>query len=211
MSFDRLIPDTLDFLRALSGNNTRDWFNANKTTYDSQLKAPALLLLEDMAARLTRLTGQRTITKLFRPHRDVRFSKDKTPYHTHLHLLWTSADGGQWFFGISPDYVTAGAGRMGFDKKALAAYRANLPGQGAALLSAVTALLTQGARLSDPELKRPAAPITPDDPLADLARRKSLAVWFDYETPPLGLPGRLEQDFTRLWPLQQALSSALGT
>lgn len=209
MSFDALIPDTLAFLADLSRNNNRDWFTENKPVYETRLKAPALHLLDEMAARLTRLTGQETTTKLFRPHRDVRFSKDKTPYHAHLHMLWTSGDGGQWFFGISPGYVTAGAGRMGFDKQALAAYRANLPAHGAALLREITALHPQGARLSDPELKRPAAPITPDDPLADLARRKSLAVWFDYTQPPSDLPGQLETDFTRLWPTQQALSKLL--
>ena len=205
MSYDSLISDAQNFLSDLSQTNTRDWFAANKATYEARLKTPALHLLDEIAARLTRLTGSDTQTKLFRPHRDLRFSKDKTPYHTHLHMLWTSAGGEQWFFGISPDYVTAGAGRMGFDKNSLARYRAALPAHGAALQSELDSLTAHGARLSDPELKRPAPPVAPDDPLADLARRKSLAVWFDYTTPVTDLPGQLEDSFARLRPMQQAL------
>jgi uncharacterized protein (TIGR02453 family) len=213
MSFDALIPDARAFLGALGANNTRDWFIAHKVDYETRLKTPALHLADEIATRLSRLTGLRTTPKLFRAHRDVRFSKDKTPYHTHLHLLWTSeADGRappQWFFGIAPDYVSAGAGRMGFDKDTLARYRAALPTHGPALLATLEVLQSQGARLGEPELKRPAPPIAPDDPLAGLARRKSLGLWVDYTAPLTGLADRLEQDFTRLWPMQQALQNLL--
>ncbi|MEZ5716828.1 MAG: TIGR02453 family protein [Paracoccaceae bacterium] len=211
MSFDTLIPDARAFLSELAANNSRDWFAAQKARYDSRLKRPALLLLDDVAARLARLTGSATAVKLFRPQRDLRFSADKTPYHTHLHLLWTGGDGAQWFFGISPDYVTCGAGRMGFDKAQLAAYRAGLPARGPALQAELDALAGAGARLSDPDLARPAPPIAADDPLAGLARRKSLAVWFDdLPAPPPALPERLMADFSRLRPMQQALSALLG-
>lgn len=210
MPFDSLIPDARAFLAKLQRNNSREWFAAHKPAYESRLKAPALHLLDDLAARLARLTGQHAKTKLFRPQRDLRFSRDKTPYHTHLHMLWTSEGGAQWFFGIAPGYITAGAGRMGFDKAGLAAFRAGLPARGPALQSALDSLSAQGARLSEPELKRPAAPIAPDDPLAGLARRKSLAAWFDYAEAPADLPGRLESDFARLWPMQQALDALLA-
>jgi uncharacterized protein (DUF2461 family) len=43
------------------------------------------LFAEDLA----RLTGKPHVPKVFRIHRDVRFSKDKTPYNTHLHLMWS--------------------------------------------------------------------------------------------------------------------------
>ena len=211
MSFDSLIPDARTFLGQLAANNSRDWFTAHKADYDSRLKTPALLLADDIAARLARLTGAAVTPKLFRPQRDVRFSADKTPYHTHLHLLWAGADGGQWFFGISPGYITCGAGRMGFDKAALAAFRAALPAHGPALQAALDRLTAAGARLSEPELKRPAPPVAPDDPLAGLARRKSLAAWFDHATPPVPLPDRIAADFARLWPMQQALTALLGT
>lgn len=88
--FARLIPDARAFLTELSANNTRDWFTTRKSRYEADLKAPALALLEEGAQAIARITGQMPHTKLFRPHRDVRFSKDKTPYHTHLHLRASS-------------------------------------------------------------------------------------------------------------------------
>ena len=87
--FDTLIADTQRFVRALSANNSRDWFQANKSDYDKKLRDPAKALLEEMSPRLAELAGFPVTSKLFRPHRDVRFSKDKTPYNTHLHMMWT--------------------------------------------------------------------------------------------------------------------------
>ena len=86
--FAQLIPEAKIFLRELATNNSRDWFTANKTRYQTQLKAPALLLQEQLSANLTKITGDSVSAKLFRPQRDIRFSKDKTPYHCHLHMLW---------------------------------------------------------------------------------------------------------------------------
>ena len=77
--FSTLISDAKTFLRDLALNNTRDWFHAHKTVYDTKLRDPAKALLEEMSPRLSTLTGCPISTKLFRPHRDVRFSKDKTP------------------------------------------------------------------------------------------------------------------------------------
>ncbi|MBT8410855.1 MAG: DUF2461 domain-containing protein [Octadecabacter sp.] len=89
--FSTLIADAQTFLRSLAQNNSRDWFHANKPRYDSALRDPALALLDEMTPRLATLTGYAITPKLFRPHRDVRFSKNKTPYKTHLHMMWTPA------------------------------------------------------------------------------------------------------------------------
>lgn len=204
--FDRLIPEARAFLAELAVSNSRDWFTARKARYEAELKRPAELLLDQVAARL----GPGTATKLFRPQRDVRFSRDKTPYHTHLHLLWTTPEGAQYFFGVSPDYVTAGGGRMGFDAKTLARYRERLARLGPALQTEIETLGRQGARLSEPELKRPAPPIAPGDPLADLARRKSLTLWFDHDAGLTNLAAQLARDFDRLKPFQAALSALLA-
>jgi hypothetical protein len=76
------------FLRNLALNNTRDWFHAHKTDYDSKLRDPAKSV-EEMSPRLSTLTGCPISTKLFRPHRDVRAVFHKTPYTTHLHMMWS--------------------------------------------------------------------------------------------------------------------------
>lgn len=202
----RLIPEARAFLTELAANNSRDWFTLHKARYDAGLKTPALILLEQIAAHL----GPGTATKLFRPQRDVRFSKDKTPYNTHLHLLWTTPGGAQYFFGLSSNYVTSGGGRMGFDAASLARYRDRLPTLGPALQAEIDALTAQGARLSEPELKRPAAPIAPGDPLADLARRRSLTLWFDHDAGLTDVLAHLTSDFDRLKTFQTALSALLA-
>ena len=85
--FAQMIPDARDFYARLAQNNTRDWWTEHKSEYEARLKAPALLFLDITADWLRDLSGSTITTKLFRPHRDVRFSKDKTPYNTHLHMF----------------------------------------------------------------------------------------------------------------------------
>lgn len=179
-AFAQMIPEARAFLRELAAHNTRDWFAAHKPRYDAELKAPATLLLDSVAQDWGRVIGKPLKPRLFRPQRDVRFSRDKTPYTTHLHMLWAEAEGGPgWFFGISPDYVTAGAGIMGFDKAQLTAWRAAVDGPAGARMA--DALVVTGARLDEPELKRVPAPYDKSHPQAALLRRKSLAIWSDIE------------------------------
>jgi len=191
--FAHLISEARIFLAELSANNSKDWFGDQKSRYDVQLKTPALLFLDQIAAQSGRDLGCALTPKLFRAHRDVRFSKDKTPYHTHLHMLWTlGRDQRQppaLFFGISPDYVTAGGGVMGFDKPGLVNWRSALDGPpGEEMEQALAAAQDQGFTMDEPELKRVPAPYAKDHARGDLLRRKGLAVWRrltpdQYETP----------------------------
>ena len=162
--FATLISDSRAFLNALADSNTKDWFNENKPTYETQLKAPALALLDTVAASLEKQTGQVPTTKLFRPHRDVRFSKDKTPYHLHLHMLWSTPPVG-YFFGIGRDYLSVGGGMMGFDKDQMTHWHAAVDGpKGAQLSDAIADLKAQGARMDDPAPNTVHAPLHPDPP-----------------------------------------------
>jgi uncharacterized protein (TIGR02453 family) len=75
------------FLRELKENNDRDWFRERKQIYEEELQRPAEALLRDAAA-LIRKRGFPLYTKdknsLTRIYRDIRFSADKTPFHTHV-------------------------------------------------------------------------------------------------------------------------------
>lgn len=193
-----LIADARAFLGELAQNNTRDWFQAHKARYDADLKAPAMALLDQLTDPLSELTGAPVTGKLFRANRDVRFSKDKTPYNTHLHLAWNAGDGRAWFYGISLDYVTVGAGVFGFDKGGLDRWRAAVAGPEGEALARM--LDTLAPRTNDPSLKRVPAPYPADHPRGALLRRKGLAVWQDDVT---GDPAKaLMPAFTRLAPIQ---------
>ncbi|WP_299354471.1 TIGR02453 family protein [uncultured Shimia sp.] len=210
-TFDTLVPDARRFLGDLSASNNREWFTANKSYYEADLKAPALAFLDVVGARLEKMTGAPVETKLFRPHRDVRFSKDKTPYHTHLHMLW-SQGGLNWFFGVAPDYISVGAGVFGFDKDALVRWREAADSNGGAIAAMIATLTDNGARLGEPELKRVPAPFDKDHPHGALLRRKGLTLWFDTDEAALkkgGLTAWVETAFSELLPVQTALRSLL--
>jgi len=206
--FATLISDSRTFLTTLADNNSKDWFAENKATYETNLKSPALALLDTVAASLEKQTGQVPSTKLFRPHRDVRFSKDKTPYHLHLHMLWSTPPTG-YFFGIGRDYLSVGGGIMGLDKDKLTRWRAAVDSpEGAKIATALDDLQASGARIDMAELKRVPAPFDKDHPRAELLKRKSCTVWFDYDESDItkgGLVSQIETAFQKLQPLTQLL------
>lgn len=210
-AFETLVPDARAFLRDLAANNTREWFTENKARYEDQLKTPALALLDVLSADLGKLSEEPVKTKLFRPHRDVRFSKDKTPYHTHLHMLW-SGGGMNWFLGIAPDYISAGAGVFAFDKAMLPLWRELVDRDGHKMAPALAALQAKGARLGEPELKRVPAPFDKDHPHGDLLRRKGLHLWFDTDEEIIkkdGLTQWVSAAFSELLPVQTTLRPLL--
>lgn len=92
MSFSGFDPVDLAFLSGLAAHNDRDWFLANRAVYDDRLKPALAALIEALnpalAARGLPLAGDPK-KSLFRIHRDVRFSKDKRPYKTHISATLT--------------------------------------------------------------------------------------------------------------------------
>lgn len=177
--------DTLVFLRDLKTNNSRDWFKANKARYDTAWKAPAEAFIKAICFRLQVETDTPHDAKLFRIHRDVRFSKDKTPYNPHLHIL-IRREGSKagLFFGLQTDRFVLGSGMMGFDKAQLAAYREAVAGEhGATLARALATLLKAGGRMNAPDLARVPKPHDKAHERGQLLRRKSLTVWRDYDHP----------------------------
>ena len=83
-------PATFKFLTQLGTHNERDWFNANKPRFLADVQEPALQFIADFAPRLAGISEHLVADprpqggSLFRIYRDTRFSKDKTPYKTHI-------------------------------------------------------------------------------------------------------------------------------
>ena len=79
------MPDEgLAFLEDLEERNTKEFFDANKAVFKEQVQAPFAALVEAAAARLRRSVPDIGQPKVFRIYRDLRFSKDKTPYKTSM-------------------------------------------------------------------------------------------------------------------------------
>lgn len=87
------------FLRELEENNNKEWWEENKTRYIETIREPALDFIEDFAGRLQSISPHfvgdpRTNGgSLMRPYRDVRFSKDKTPYKTNVGIQFRHVRG----------------------------------------------------------------------------------------------------------------------
>ena len=171
-----LITQAQAFYSALSQNNTRDWWQENRAAYDDVLKPAALALLDQLAPDVAKLSGFEVKTKLFRPHRDVRFSKDKTPYQEHLHMMWMPQTPGAqspvYFFGIGIDYVTAGGGIMGFDKDVMMNWRTFVDLDQKRVGGILHDLQEHRFGLREPALKRVPSPFAADHPMGDLLRMK---------------------------------------
>jgi uncharacterized protein (TIGR02453 family) len=81
-----LPPAALRFLRALKRNNRRAWFEAHREDWETAVRAPLRALVEELDVRFARFAPETVADpkrSLFRIHRDIRFSADKSPYKTH--------------------------------------------------------------------------------------------------------------------------------
>lgn len=89
---------TFDFLKGLENNNNKEWFDAHRDHYATARADFEAFVTELMKAMVTlepRLAEQKAKDTLFRIFRDVRFSKDKTPYKAHL-STYLSREGRKW-------------------------------------------------------------------------------------------------------------------
>jgi uncharacterized protein (TIGR02453 family) len=103
-------PGAIGFLRRLARNNTREWFERHRAEYETGVRAPMRALVEEMDVRLARFAPELCgdpRRSIFRIHRDVRFSADKSPYKTNAACQFFHHDAGR---GAGQDAEGAGAG-----------------------------------------------------------------------------------------------------
>jgi uncharacterized protein (TIGR02453 family) len=103
-------PGAMRFLRGLARHNEREWFERNRALYETEVRGPLCTLVEEMDVRLARIAPELMgdpRRSIFRIHRDVRFSKDKSPYKTNAACQFYHHDAGR---GAGQDADGAGAG-----------------------------------------------------------------------------------------------------
>lgn len=133
MSFTGFGKQALPFFKALAFHQTKDWFEANRSIYENDVKEPFGDLIEDLSTELPKaglpLHGDRK-KALFRIHRDVRFAKDKSPYKTNagavLNRDGTKGTGGMLYIHLDPEGCFAAAGWWHPEKETIEAVRADI-------------------------------------------------------------------------------------
>ena len=123
--------EALKFLRGLERHNDREWFNARKTMYETELKAPLLALIEEINAKLLGFAPEHVRPPqkaAMRIYRDVRFSPNKAPYKTNVSAWWSRSgidktSGAGFYMSFSPAGVVVAAGAYDPDKAQLLAIR----------------------------------------------------------------------------------------
>ena len=184
------------FFRALARHQRRDWFEAHRRDYETGWLQPMKALLAEVRERLEGVFPLRPLgVKVFRIHRDVRFSKDKSPYKTHIggYVATESERAGPsatavLYVHIGANELYIASGQYMMDAPQLARFRAAvLDDRAGGALAAILGKLTRAgfAVRSHDVLQRVPRGIDPDHPRADLLRRKGLNVAFP--DPPRAL------------------------
>lgn len=165
----------LDFYDDLEIDNTKSYWEEHKSTYASAVAAP-------MRALTSALADEFGDAKVFRPYRDVRFAKDKTPYKTHQGAFIPCAPSTGWYVQIGAPGVRIGAGFYEASTARLATIRQAIDddAHGGQLERIVAELQAHGWELGGQVLKTAPRGWDIGHPRIALLRHKSITVGKDY-------------------------------
>ena len=176
-------PELFGFLTDLRSNNTREWFQANKELYRRDVQEPLLRFISDFAGELAEISPHFVADprpsggSMFRIYRDVRFSKDKSPYKTHAAVQFRHREGKDahtpcFYLHLAPDEIFAAAGLWQPPGPALNRIRAAIVDQPDRWTEVVAATRNNELELGGDSLKRAPRGIDPDHPLIEDLKRK---------------------------------------
>ena len=228
--FSGFRPSALGFFRQLKRNNTRPWFESHREIYEREVKGPLQALVEEMDVALARVAPeivgdpQRSI---FRIHRDIRFSKDKSPYKTHAACWFYHVDAGRgvgsesqggagFYFHLAPGEYLIGAGVWMPPRPSLTRIRkalADEPEEFEAIVLAPGFRRRFGKLDEEDMLKRLPRGFAADHPAARWLRYQSFTAGRALAerqvlSPRLGTT--LTREFSALTPFVRWLNQALG-
>jgi uncharacterized protein (TIGR02453 family) len=170
----------LDFYDDLEMDNTKSFWEAHRATYDEAVATP-------MKALVGSLEPEFGTAKVFRPYRDVRFAKDKTPYKTHQGAFIPKGPSTGYYVQIGAAGVRVGVGFYEASSDRLAAIRAAIDdeGHGADLESILAGLTSAGWELGGEQLKTAPRGYDVDHPRIALLRHKSITLGKDHGFAPV--------------------------
>lgn len=229
--FTAFRPAALTFLRQLKRHNDREWFLAHRAAYDTEVLAPLRLLVEELDVRCANIAPEIVgdpKRNIFRIYRDVRFSKDKSPYKTHASFWMTHRSAGRgvgsethgagagFYFHIEPGASLVAGGIWMPPRDRLAVIREVLLEDHQTLERALSgpAFTRRFSALSEEgTLKRAPRGVAPGHPAESYLRRVSFTVHAplaDADVTAPTLANRVAHDFRLMLPFVRWLNSALG-
>lgn len=224
-------PAALGFLRSLTRNNDRDWFAKHRDTYEAELRAPLAALVEEMDVRFADMAPEiigDPKRSLFRIHRDVRFSSDKSPYKTNVAAWFHHVDAGRgvgtaaphggagFYFHVEAERASIGGGIWMPPRPTLRRIREVIdddPRPLMKILRDATVRRKFGGLAEENMLTRMPRGYVEDHPAAALLRHQSYTLGRELtqkEVLSAKLPDLLAREYEQLLPLVRWLNGALG-
>jgi uncharacterized protein (TIGR02453 family) len=206
MTFHGWPAESLEFYEGLEADNSKTYWTEHKAAYEAYVLAPMTALLDELADEF----GD---GKIFRPYRDVRFSRDKSPYKTVIGA--TLSRGG--YIQLSAQGLAAGSGYYVMASDQVDRYRKAVADDrtGDELSRELKKLAKQRvAVVSGQALKTVPRGYPKDHPRADLLRNKSLIAWHEWPVEPwletAAVKDRLVWFFQAARPLTAWLDARVG-
>jgi uncharacterized protein (TIGR02453 family) len=213
------------FLEELNQNNRREWFQANKERYRSVVQEPLLRFISDFADPLHEISPEFVADprpsggSMFRIYRDIRFSKDKSPYKTHAaaqfrHRAGRDAHAPGFYLHLEPANVFVGAGSWHPDREALEGIRTAIsenPDRWRAVLE--DPLFSKRHELVGESLKRPPRGFDPEHPMVEELKRKdfiSIENFSQAKACSAGFIDMVAESYRSASPLVKFLTEAVG-
>jgi uncharacterized protein (TIGR02453 family) len=206
VSFTGIPFAALDFYEDLEADNTKSFWQAHKHVYDESVRAP----LEALA---TALEADYGAPKFFRPYRDVRFSKDKTPYKTRQGIWFAETSR---YLHVSAAGLFVAGGYWGTSTPQVERMRRAVTDDvaGAALERALAAVRGKKLSVDGHQLTRIPHGFDKDHPRADLLRYKTLTAGREFGSPEWLQTARARSEIVKAWramePLVQWLDTHVG-
>ena len=218
-------PGLVTFLTELRANNKRSWFQDNAERYESDVREPAFAFIREFRGPLAKVSkhfvaeDKKVGGALMRIHRDVRFSKDKSPYKAHFSgtmkrdTKWLR---GGYYFHIEPGGSFVGGGFWGPNAADLKRIRQELAADSEPLRKIIAApeFLETFGELQGEQLKTAPQGYSQDHPNIDLLRYKQFLVsqsYTDKEVMSADLLDKMVLAFQRMRPFFDYMSEVLTT
>jgi uncharacterized protein (TIGR02453 family) len=195
----------LDFYDDLELDNTKSYWEAHKAVYAEHVRRP-------MESLMSELESEFGAAKIFRPYRDVRFAKDKTPYKTNQGAFVRAGEATGWYLDLSAAGFRVGGGFYHAEAEVLDRYRrAVADSVRGPELEALLAKLRRRWEIGGDRLKRSPRGFDHDHPRIELLRHRSLVASQSYGFEPVihsaDLVARVRKDWRQLRPLVDWISA----